>query len=231
METALKIAKGDLTTKAEDERMKEKEMAEELLRLFTKGDVDGNRKLSESEFRALLESGQLGWYLQYIGIDPEWLHENLPLMFQKLAMDSSCNKDDTGEEIEIDMNFFVHRCMMLRGAARSTELMDLQDRVADMQQHMCEQTEKFELLMPKLSAKVSSGSIPHMCDRSSMMLRGSERSTDLVQLQDRVADMQLQIRKQTERLDLMISMLSSQACDRSAFASICRGAELRIGSM
>jgi len=165
METALKIAQGDLATKAQDEHMKEKEMAEELLRLFVAGDVDEDRKLTESEFRDMLESGRLERYLKYIGIDPVWLHENLPLMFQKLAMENS-EKVDRGEEIQIDMKFFVHLCMMLRGAARSTELMDLQDRVVVMQQQMVEQVERFELLVSVLSPKVDADSVPQTYESS-----------------------------------------------------------------
>merc|ERR1712187_739471 len=101
-------------------------MAAELRGLFEEADADGNGRLSEKEFTILLNSQKLQTYLRYLDIDPAWMKDNLPTMFQMLAMEEKVEHHSPQERIvEIETSHFVHRCMSLRGSAKSTEIMEI----------------------------------------------------------------------------------------------------------
>jgi hypothetical protein len=87
----------------------------------------------KDDFEAVLETGKLGTYFRFLGIDPIWSKKNLPLLFERVKEEQHLMEGEDENAEGIETTTFVERCLALRGNARSTEIMDLHDVVAKLQ--------------------------------------------------------------------------------------------------
>lgn len=133
VDNALKIAEPDVQELADEHFNQDQEYAKELKDIIANGGTSEKTRLSKDDFEAVLKTGKLGTYFRFLGIDPIWSKKNLPLLFERVKEEQQLmdGEDENAEGIETTT--FVDRCMALRGNARSTEIMDLQDVVSKLQ--------------------------------------------------------------------------------------------------
>merc|ERR1711920_584377 len=104
----------------------------ELKKILEDADKNGNGTVDKEEFATMISEGRITHYLQFLGIDPMWSHRNMASLFDKVAV--QCRRESIDGATEVDARALVERFMALRGSARSTEIIDLRDKVADVLQ-------------------------------------------------------------------------------------------------
>jgi hypothetical protein len=137
VDSAMKIAEGDIQMKAESRMDEEKQYAMGLWRLMRDADKDKNGVLDREEFDHMLNRGDLGAYLHYQGIDAMWLQEQIPVLWEELTEDQrkiNASRFETGESdsmtaSHVDCKLIVERCMELRHFARSAEIRELKTKL------------------------------------------------------------------------------------------------------
>jgi hypothetical protein len=133
VDNALKISEPDVQQQAEEHFNQDREYAKELKHIFSNGCSNAKTRLTKEDFEDILEDGKLGTYLRFLGIDPIWSKKNLPVLFDRVREEQQLLDGEDDEDQGIEPSVFVERCMALRGHARSTEVMDLQDIVMKIQ--------------------------------------------------------------------------------------------------
>lgn len=133
IDNALKLAEPDVQQLADEHFNQDREYAKELQSIFSNGGTSTKARLSKDDFESILETGKLGTYFRFLGIDPIWSKKNLPLLYERVREEQQL-MDGVDDNVDgIETATFVERCMALRGNARSTEVMDLQDVVTKFQ--------------------------------------------------------------------------------------------------
>jgi len=109
IERALKLARPDTATRAQERRTLEAELAFELQQICTMMDEDGSGKISKREFQQVMASHQMRSCLAVLGLDVR----NAEQFFEMLL------HEDISEEV--DVASFVQACMRMRGGASTID--------------------------------------------------------------------------------------------------------------
>jgi len=156
IEKAFKLAQPDIDSMVLEKRRKDLQDAAELTEFFKRIDIDGSRGISLEEFTLLVDSSELGLFLEMKGIDIKDAK-----MFFALLMSGS-------EGGEVDLNTFVSNCLRMTGLATSIDLHTMgfemrtlhvrqQRLLAELSDHLV----KLELIEPHAGQPVVTTSSGH----------------------------------------------------------------------